>query len=178
MNGITGSENSEVAIAIEGGESSVIANNTIYNACIGISNSGWPNNIIENNKISVSPSYYVSFGSGGSWEPDNPVVFHETWGIVSSGNNDLISNNTISGMLTNATSGYYDPGGDGIWLNGETSSHISGNIISQCQNYAVYANSGDGVSINNVLVGNTLINNANEIYDNNVPENTFVGNTG
>jgi hypothetical protein len=178
MNGTTGSENSEVAIAIEGGESSVIANNTIYNACIGISNSGWPNNIIENNTISVSPSYYVSYGSGGSWEPDNPVVLHETWGIVSSGNNDLISYNTISGMLTNATSGYYNPGGDGIWLMGETSSHISGNIISQCQNYAVYANSGDGVSINNVLVENTLINNANEIYDNNVPENTLEGNTG
>ena len=178
MSGTTGSENSEVAIAIEGGGDDTITNNTIYDSCIGISNSGWSNNLIANNTISVSSSYYVSYGSGGSLSSNNPVIYHETWGIVSSGCNDLISDNTVTGMLANATSGYYNTGGDGLWLAGEKSSYISNNTISQCQGYAVYANSGQGVSIGNILTENTIFDDIYGIYDNNVPENTFIANTG
>jgi hypothetical protein len=177
MNGNTGSENCESAISIEGGDSDLITNNTIYNACIGISNSGWDNCIIAYNTISCSPSYDAPFGYGGSWAPNNPYVAGETWGIELTGSNNTIIDNTITGMLANATSGYYNTGGDGIWLAGENSSYISGNIISQCQGYAIYANSGDGVSINNTLIGNTFSDNTNEVYDNNVPENTLIANS-
>jgi hypothetical protein len=177
MNGNTGSENCESAISIEGGDSDLITNNTIYNACIGISNSGWDNCIIAYNTISCSPNYDAPFGYGGSWAPDNPYVAGETWGIELTGTNNTIIDNTITGMLANVTSCYYSTGGDGIWLAGETSSYISGNIISQCQGYAIYANSGDGVSINNTLIGNTFSDNTNGVYDNNIPENTLISNS-
>jgi len=165
MNGTTGSENSEVAVAIEGVGNDVIYNNTIYNSCIGICNEGYSNNNISNNTISVSPSYYVSYGSGGSWAPSNPVVFHETWGMILNGNNDIVTDNTISAMLTNATSGYYNTGGDGIWLVAENSTFIGYNDIFSCQAYGVYTNYLDtGISKTDFFLNNIFSGNTNSAY--------------
>lgn len=178
MNTSTGSENSRVGIAIEGGSNSTISDNIIINSCIGIGNWGYPNNKIVNNWISVSGDFYVSYGSGGSWHPNNPTVFHETWGIVSSGRNNIIAKNNIVGMLSNTTSGYYNLGGNGIWLSNEEQSQIFGNTISNCQGYAIYINVGDGKSKNNIISENLLISNSKNVFDNNVPQNIFINNTG
>ena len=141
MDGNTGSENSEWGIAVEGGGSDTITNNTVYNAVIGIQISGFNYNTVSDNTVSCSPSYYVAYGYGGA--------AGQTYGINGAGSQCTITDNTVTGMLCNTAT---TNGGMGINWAG-TLSTISGNTVSNCGSAGICLNSG---ATSNTVSSNTI----------------------
>jgi len=181
MNGTLGSVNSEFGIAVEGGGSDLITQNTIEGCSTGISVGPWNNctisdNIVQDNTLTsgtYTPEGIVIYGSHNSILNNHVSgnANNQLWLVGATYN--LISGNYFSyspascGINLDGTSNYntvslnnaFDNNAMGIWVYG------SNNYISQNQVYSDgVAPQWDGIYINSGATSNVLSN--NNVYGN------------